>query len=271
MKGIIKHDWYSGLLGNWKQLFIISIVFYICGLAADAFANSFGVAPFSFMENWIYVMQGCAPCSQTMQTGAQFELPIIWMILQIFLAYIIGGYPLYDLQTYGINLMVRTKSRSKWWIGKVLWIMELVGVVYLLGVLMIAVVTLLSGGSVLLVRPEAAGVLKGDYSVFNGMGLALIGFILPMLSSIAISMIQLLLIFLCNHFAAYAVVFLFIILSVFYSGPIWIYENGMSIRSNAFVYDGSFVNRIIGLVVVIVVTSVAGCFVMKRRDIYGEV
>lgn len=270
MKGILKHDGYAGLLGNWKIFIIITFLFYIMGFFTIKNGTYCGLENVYFWENVIVNFSGCVPCFNPMQSGANFSLPIQWMVLQVLIAYLIGSYPLYDLQNYGINLLVRVKSREKWWLGKVIWTIESVIMVYFIGYLILGYITLVSGGRFDEVRIEASALLFADYSVFNQIGILMIAVVMPMLTSITVSFLQLLLTFCFDSVVAFAIIFFILIISVFYAGPIWIYENGMGIRLYELVINGSFIERMIGMIIVDVAIIVIGCLVMKYRDIFGN-
>ncbi|MDC7302254.1 hypothetical protein [Agathobacter ruminis] len=267
MKGIIKHDWQSGIVGNWKQIIVFAVVFYICSVFTVANARGGNIENVSFFENLVYVMQGCIPCSQEMEFGSHFVIPTKWMILQIIVAYIVADYPVYDLKTYGINLLVQTKSKTKWWIGKVIWTIEIVCALYIVGYCMIELVTIFAEGDFFTVRESAGFFLHNDYSVFNRFGLCLIGMVLPIIASVTISLIELLLLFAFNNVVAYAVVFFFLIASVFYENPIWIFGNGMSIRSVNRLLDGTYVTELIGMGMVCILISLCGCILIRKKDI----
>ena len=50
-----------------------------------------------------------------------FEVPVLFLLINILLAVLIGGYAAGELHGTGLNKLVRCQRRSDWWICKCIW------------------------------------------------------------------------------------------------------------------------------------------------------
>ncbi len=270
MKGILKHDLYSGICCLFTKILTFSLIFFFEGTRAVTLARLKEIGNISFFENLTYVFYGCKPFVNLAEAGEVFSMPIIWMVIQFYLAYIIGGYPLNDMKQYGINLLVRTKSRTKWWFGKVIWGVLITTVTYMAGYLVVLLVTLLTGGSIVGMRPEAAILYNDDFSMFNNAQMALIVFVFPLITAISVSILQMALMFLFNEVIAYAMVVFLCVAGVFYESPFLLSSNSMAARSMNMILNNSYAMVIAGSLILIIVSIIIGAFTIRKKNIYDN-
>lgn len=62
-----------------------------------------------------------------------YVIPVLWLIIQVMIAYNIGYYAVTDLHKYGQQVLLRSDTRARWWISKVIW--NAVTVLFMYGVL----------------------------------------------------------------------------------------------------------------------------------------
>ena len=52
---------------------------------------------------------------------SMYVIPVLWLLPQVMIAYIIGYYAMTDLDRYGLQVLIRSDSRIRWWISKCIW------------------------------------------------------------------------------------------------------------------------------------------------------
>jgi len=269
----IKHDFYKGTIEGWKKyaiaLFIfifLCFVFQIRAKKIIQFNNISKEISFSdfilFMYRGMNVFDGNA-------VELQDKLPQ-WFLVNIYLSIIIGYFPLKDLSESGIQVLIRTKSRVSWWLSKCLWVIYNVLIYYTISIIVITVFSLFHGGLSLEPSKELNLILSNlDISKFNFKGILRVGIILPVITSITFSLIQLLISLFTNSIISNMFIITVLTLTPFYCNSFFIGNYLMILRSNLNIGD-SGVSIVYGIVVCVVL-SIATIFIgankIKRYDI----
>lgn len=67
-------------------------------------------------DYFINTFYGCTPFSQV--RSGTFQLPLAWFVLLYFCVYTAILYPIQDLKSGGMQVLLRAKSRQQWWASK---------------------------------------------------------------------------------------------------------------------------------------------------------
>lgn len=270
MKGILKHDLYSGVYCLITKILTFGLIFFVASIMSINQAKIYGMENISFCENITYIFYGCKPFVNSAAEGEAFTMPIIWMVIQLYLAYIIGGYPLNDMKQYGINLLIRTKSRIKWWLGKVIWGVSITAITYAIGYLIVLVLTMATGGSIGGMRAETAILYNDDFSAFSNTQMILIMFVFPIITAISVSILQMAVMFLFNEVIAYGMVGFLCVAGAFYESPFLLSSNSMSSRSMNMILNNSCEIVIVGTFILMIVSIVIGALKIRKKNIYDN-
>ncbi len=84
----------------------------------------------TFVDYLLYIFAGMKEYLPTDEEG--FIFPIRWSLLHLYIFYCTLHYPSKDLTSVGVNILLRTKGRTSWWLSKSIWNICYVLAVYLL-------------------------------------------------------------------------------------------------------------------------------------------
>ncbi|MGE8057066.1 hypothetical protein ACQKOD_24795 [Bacillus mycoides] len=116
LKNILKRDLLHGIYNNqYKYLTFIMFILLLSISNGNAIKNEGGNIVDLFFVN--YKDMGYA-----MGIGEMNRLPIIWILINVFVAFIIGDFIKTDLKNNAVYVLTRTKSFKEYWISKVLWV-----------------------------------------------------------------------------------------------------------------------------------------------------
>ena len=117
----LEYDISEGLIRFWRRyLWLIVLVFITCLLLDRASGDYLGMygeswSPLGYMVNEFW---GQRPFHFNQNTPDQFRLPLAWILQYILLAYCIGNYVEEDMHGFGMQLMLKSRSRVLWWSSK---------------------------------------------------------------------------------------------------------------------------------------------------------
>lgn len=268
----ILFDLMSGIVERWKVF-----VFVVCVSAvfAAVFFHSKGLliasgrldGTISFMDALIYMFRGMEEYRPELKQA--FDLTDSYLIWNLVLAFMIGDYPVRELRTTGKNYIIRSRKRVSWWLGKCVWNICSVLAFYVCIYLGIAIAALAYNG---LGTTINGGIFLNVFRVALSSGsetsLLLRTFLLPVLSSMAISMFQMLVALVCGGIVGYVGTIVVCGLSAYYMA--WFFPgNGLM------VYRYNLVNpNGIGIVLpaclciaIIVICCLAGGTYFENKDI----
>lgn len=199
-----------------------------------------------------------------------FEIPIIWLIPNIYVALTIFSYPTKDLSGFGKHLLLQSRNRSKWYLNKCVWVLFNVVVCYIMICLPPLLISAFTGS---LFLASAGGdvmaeVLLSDYGLADPSALAASVFILPILTSLALSSIQLFLEFTWRPIFSFTGIVVLIIASAYFHTPFLIGNISMFLRSKFAIENG--VTPQSGVLInlaVILICGVAGALHFRKYDI----
>ncbi len=164
-----------------------------------------------------------------------FQLPFFWLLQQSLLSFLIVSYPTQDLYTYGVQIFTRTKSKSLWWISKCLWIISTVISFYVIAFITSAVPSFCCYGEIFFEPNTLINYELNYISVdsFDSLELYMAMFFLPVITSIALSMVQMTLSFILSPVISYLLTVCYIIASAYYCSPILTGNFLMLLRNKA--------------------------------------
>lgn len=269
----IKHDFYKGTIEGWKKyaiaLFIFIFLCFVFQIRAKKIIQFNNISKeISFSDFILFMFRGMNVFDGN-AVELQDKLPQ-WFLVNIYLSIIIGYFPLKDLSESGIQVLIRTKSRVSWWLSKCLWVTYNVLIYYAISIIVITVFSLFHGGLSLEPSKELNLILSNlDTSKFNFKGILIVGIILPVITSITFSLIQLLISLFTNSIISNMFIITVLTLTPFYCNSFFIGNYLMILRSNLNIGD-SGVSIVYGIVVCVVL-SIATIFIgankIKRYDI----
>lgn len=268
MRGIIRHDLYAGIGKQWGRMLVFPIIIGVCCMiAAGRVEVIFGEgACLSFSETAAFIFCGVQPYAVAREAAQPFEVPIFWIAVQLYTAYIIGSYPLHDMRMYGINMLIRTKSRRKWWLGKVLWTVAVILLLYLMAGLVVFLVSDHSLEHMWRIRGELWTLYDADLSAFSKEEIILMTVVFPVLTAEAMSLIQLFLMFAADAVFAYAAVGFLCIGGAFYASMWFLPSCSMILRTMKYVLNGTVWKPLILLQAACIISAAAGCVTVDRKD-----
>ena len=283
MRGIGKHDFFAGIVNCLPKFLIGYLLFLVLGIMAVMDGRVYEIHSMSFVEIVTYVFCGEKPYVVSRNSYEAFKLPIAWFVVQAYIAYVIGSYPLEDLHKYSINLLIRTKSRGKWWLGKVLWAIASNIIIYIAGYLGVitSVICVKFYQGVLNasqwkdifrfeIRPELASIYGADFSVLSRNQIYIMVVIFPMVTSITLSLLQLSISLAFGEVAAYGTILFLCVCGAYYESPMFIAGLSMVVRTAGHIYAGNHAYLLLICVGIMLASGIAGYFIMKKKDIYGR-
>lgn len=269
----IKHDFYKGTIEGWKRYAIALCIFvflcFVFQIRAEKIIQFNKISKeISFSDFILFMFRGMNVFDGN-AVELQDKLPQ-WFLVNIYLSIIIGYFPLKDLSESGIQVLIRTKSRVSWWLSKCLWVIYNVLIYYTIAIIVITVFSLFHGGLSLEPSKELNLILSNlDISKFNFKGILIVGIILPVITSITFSLIQLLISLFTNSIISNMFIITVLTLTPFYCNSFFIGNYLMILRSNLNIGDSGI--SIVYGIVVCVVLSIATIFIgankIKRYDI----
>lgn len=165
------------------------VIFLIVGISVRE------SAPDEVMLFWedylIKIFAGTQEIRQ-MERASSFYIPKEWLIVEFLFFILIAKYPKKDLEEQGIQVLLRTRSKGVWWLSKCIWLIcsgVLYYGVFYLAMIVNAIVDNPMTGLHIKIRDIWQIGLEGC----SQMEVNMILFVMPLLCSLAIGMVQMLL------------------------------------------------------------------------------
>lgn len=208
--GLLKQilfDFRQGILARWKSYLLVMVIAILLSMSFyDFIKNLIMLGQIednaNFADAIIYLFRGMEEYRPELKKA--FDLTDSFLIWNLFLAYIVGSYPLRELRTTGKNFLIRTHSRGMWWFGKCIWNLNAVVVFYVCIFLGILIVSVINNGMELNIN-EAIFLrifhVNLDASLKGYLMLQVM--LLPVFSSMAISMLQMMVSLFVNEIVGY--------------------------------------------------------------------
>lgn len=194
-----------------------------------------------------------------------------WVFIWLYLAVIVGVYPVKDLQMAGRQILLKSGSRKAWWFGKVVWnVLSVLGF-YLVFYLSVIVVSTITGGFKA-AQPEVTAFLLENEQIENeGTTLYIYALVLPVIISIAISVTQMMIAVVFQSMMGYIWVCFIIAAGIFVYSPYSLGNYLMLMRTPVFMH-GSVLNVLWAVMLSILFTAasvVIGSIVIEKKNIYS--
>lgn len=272
IKTIIIHDIVYGIQVNRYKYILVLLFFMYLNVSFFNNINIFRLSGIieespSIVDCWIYIVRGMGIYIPSKEMP--FQIPIYWLMTQVLLAFLILSYPTQDLDTYGIQILTRTRSKCLWWVSKSLWNICTVVSFYCIGFFIVTIFSIFSGNASfephILINNEINQI---NLENFRGIYLYIAIFILPIVTSIALSMLQMTISFVLSPILSYIILVCYIVASAYYCFPLLIGNFTMLLRNNVIEPMGSDnMSAIAVSLFVYVIAFVTGLFYFKKSDI----
>ncbi|WP_369902180.1 hypothetical protein [Bacillus manliponensis] len=203
--------------------------------------------------------------------GYEYEIPIVWLFINCYVIFLIGNYTYNDLFNNGPYLILRSNSKLKLWISKLVWIVCTVLFFYMVVFLIVILISIF-----FIPFQIDSWSVYGEQNILPLMAYKIEGstFILELIclyvtSSIAISIFQVFLSFIFNSIYSYISVIVLLFASIFIFSPYLPGTHSMIMRHTLFdtSYNLSFEISILYNSILILLSSTIGAVYFNRVDI----
>lgn len=270
---MLRHDFTEGIVKRSAQLLVpIGLFLLIVWMNQATFQRidvEFGKEATLGMYLF-YLFAGCLPAGVS---GNDFSLPMGWLLIEIGCLFCTVTYPAQDLESaYGIQVLVRGQSRTRWWLTKCLWNMETVFLYYSTLFITAVVYCVCSGASCCLELEYSDLIhLLVDASMtqpsVSGAETATLVLGLPTAATAAISLWQMLVSILWHPAYGFTAGIVLLVWSAFSQTPIAIGNYAMMQRCERFCAAGLSSSGIWIILASLMICAGVGCYAMKHRDI----
>lgn len=216
-------------------------------------------------QDYILYLLGGMPGIKEGQEKA-FEVPFIWMAVQMLVGSCVFLYPVRDLHGRGMTFLLQNGSRIKWWLSKCMWAAVQVLCVYVfIGLGVMLAVWKSAGGDI--IHAEIFQTLE-NINLLENVKIKASMVFCPVLYSIAVSVAQINLSLLTGSVLSMAFVVSYHVLSSYIMSE-WIFGNiSMLYRMDNVVAGGQNpATGIMGCIVVAMVSLILGTYYFKHLDI----
>lgn len=268
---LLRHDLRCGLL-RWRYL-LVPLLFLLPCIACRSMLALMEDGG-TWMDYMMYCFKGAKPVVYRAEE-LELALPTFWLLAMGGCLFLNLDYLLRDLTNAGQQIIIRSGDRRSWYFSKCLW--NLCGCVLymLLAVAAVLVFTLIFGGQASPLNTPAVTlanfgeVLTEPVTLTGAQGL-LAAVLLPLVSLMALSMLQMTLCLLVKPVISFLISMALLVTAVYCNSPLVLGTGAMVIRGKALVPGGiSPTAAAIFAVCVILISAGAGCLRFKYTDILG--
>lgn len=198
-------------------LFILSVILEFQNIITEEGISKDMVTCADYL---VYMFRGMS--EYIPDVNKNFEISKIWIVLQIIPAIIIAAFPKKDLYESGMQIIVKSKSRKKWWNSKCIWVIIHVFIFYLLIHLIIIIVQFANGGKIsFYVNGKLNMDINGfDFVNVNKFNILLMLVVVPVINAVTVSLFQMLLTFVTSPAIAVISVIGIHVLTAYYNTPL---------------------------------------------------
>ena len=225
----------------------------------------------SVMDFILYNLRGMKLYSPNMD--GQYLLPAVWLFNQVMIALIVGYYPVRDLNGYGKNTLLRTQSRSRWLLSKLVWIVCMVIAYYIVIYSASFIFALFTGNSLSFMPGEYITRLFYDIDLQDIYVENFVIFIItmPMLTSIVASIVQVMMSYIISPFISFLAIIVVMLSSTYISNPALIGNASMVIRSRFATPVGFTVEEtVLYLAIYLIAALIIGFVYFGNKDILNK-
>lgn len=219
-----------------------------------------------FWGVWIKILGGMPEYVKS-ETSI-FELPVSWLLFYAFMFFIIGFYSVSDLHSFGAKTLLLSGDRRKWIVSKYIWIVSQVFMYFILFAVSVGMACILNGCFDMDIKSliEIFGI---DVVNTNMSSFYMACIVLPFMVSIAISYMQFTLSIVLNSILGYITSISLLVVSAYWTNPVFIGNYLMILRNQLIVTDGFFSGTgILVSSVLIILMCFLGIILFRKKDIY---
>ena len=272
---ILLHDLRCGLLR--ARYLLIPILFLIPCLSCFFSMQNMNVTC-SWAGYLMYCFRGI-PRIHLKTASATFILPINWLLLMAGPLLLNFDYFLNDITNAGQQVIIRSTSRTGWYISKCVWNCCSTLLFFFIGWGSVAIFTVLTNGHFTMeVSAEVCQLLFADIVNEGNAPITSVSMTqyiisvlsLPMLSIASLNLLQMTLALYVKPILSFIGVMCILIISLFWYSPFALANGAMLLRSGQFVVDGINAKdaAMIGDCVLLICTAL-GSIKFKKLDILG--
>lgn len=276
---LIRFDMHNGFSKVWKKLLAVSVLTLLLCLYFTLCLNSFHrgqtianekFQPSSFADAVFFIFGGME--KYVPQPDAPFIFPVAWILLCISLLRMTLEYAYNDLQTYGQQLLIRTGTRTAWWLSKCLW--NIVCVVGFFIFMWIVIFLYCAVTQIPLNMTLHADILTNtlNTAAISGPAISykmlLSVFLVTPLILLALSLLQMTLTLFVQPIYSFCMITAVLVVSAYWQSPLLPGNYAMPVRSSQYTSDG--VSLTVGLLyagAMIVGTILIGLVRFRHYDI----
>lgn len=271
---VVKYDLKNGFLINIINILITMLL--ILAFCIDFYLRKNGAYILddnppqgNFIDYLLYIFAGIKEYIPSRTD--EFLIPVKWLLLQLFILYSTLYYPTRDLSSMGLNILIRTRSRIRWWLSKCIWNICYVLATYIL-IFLTTIVFCLVLQEPISVDITAIFVndLLGAESSYDTFPIQLVYVILlfPLLISIGLNLLQMTLSLFIKPLYSFGFMGVILLSSAYLLNPYLPGNYSMPIRSNLVIENGfSFSNGLVMSFILIFTSIIIGSFYFRRYDI----
>lgn len=266
---VLKHDLTIGISANISK-YIIAII-YLSILCIKFFSNISAqnvMTDGNTIDCIIYIFKGIKVYIP--ENGEPFAIPFDWLIIQSLISLLVIQYPTQDLYTYGMQILIRTRNRCSWWLSKCIWNIASVFIFYMLSFVLALVFSAMFGNVSMTPNNQVNNLINliNLENIQINLYFYITVLILPFLTSVAVSLLQMALSFLINPIISFLVIMSLMAASAF-CHSIFLFGNYSMLLRNEVFYINGFDNRLIIIVniILIAVSIFVGLIYFVKIDI----
>lgn len=240
----LNFDLGQGILRNKALLVVPSLIsivsfFDFAGKAHSFLLDGVITEPVSYGDYWFYLYGGMH--KYTPEPGNAFRFPIVWIVVFLVIPFILLNYPFKDMYGVGQQILVRSGKRTVWWLSKCCW--------NFLGTLLYHLI--IQGVGIVLfymLKMDASNrihmefidivFLVGHQEVHDPSVIPFFVFVLPVIVSVAINMLQMTLSLFMKPTAGFFVIAVLLLASSYLLSPLLLGNYAMAFRYDWMLVQG---------------------------------
>lgn len=266
---MILNDIRMGLKKNWVITvlsFLLTLIFSLLFYKGVVMHRDLDLseAP-GIMDYFLNVFGGMKEYVQ--RRDNPFEVPVLWMAIQILVAFSVYIYPVQDLYSRGTYTLLKYQTRRRWWMSKCIWAVVQVIVIYTAFYLGIAAAMLYCGVGKEAFHQCIADTILGIPIQYTS-SIFWLCILFPLLNSLLNALVQMNLSLMTGPVISMGFMMAYQIASAYIMSPFLLGNYSMLFRLSGVVRDGlSTLPGVITQIAVMIVSCIAGTIYFRKYDV----